>query len=102
MMDGFNSKNRTPINQLPEASDYTSIQARIRTYQASASIPERDHAQLQTPQVTVKLVDFIGDERKGQPEGIAFSFSDYLELVDWTGRAIRDDKIGALFHVHKL
>jgi len=46
--------------------------------------------------MNVKLVDFIGDEHKEQPEGIAFSFPDYLKLVDWTGRAIRDDKAGAI------
>ncbi|AJQ95513.1 hypothetical protein [Gynuella sunshinyii] len=28
------------------------------------------------------------------PEGLPFKLSDYLELVDWTGRAIREDKRG--------
>jgi len=87
---------RAGINPAPETSDYTSIQARIQTCQTPAPTPERDQTQSQTPQTTVKLMDFIGDEHKDQPEGIAFSFSDYLELVDWTGRAIRDDKTGAI------
>jgi len=30
------------------------------------------------------------------PTGIAFSLIDYLELVDWTGRQIRDDKRGSI------
>ncbi|MCF6257220.1 MAG: transposase, partial [Gammaproteobacteria bacterium] len=85
---------RAGISPTPEASDYTSIQARIRTHQASAS--ERDQDPSQAPQTPVRLVDFIGDERNNQPEGIAFSFPDYLELVDWTGRTIRDDKTGAI------
>jgi hypothetical protein len=80
---------RAGINPTPEESDYTSIQAWIRVYQAS------ERAQDQ-PQTTVSLADFIGNERKNQAEGIAFSFPDYRELVDWTGRAVRDDKPGAI------
>jgi hypothetical protein len=30
------------------------------------------------------------------PKGLAFRLSDYLELVDWTGRAMRDNKRGAI------
>ncbi len=80
---------RAGINPTPETSDYTSIQARIRACQASEHNEE-------SPQATVRLADFIGSECKNQPESIAFSFPDYLELVDWSGRAIRDDKAGAI------
>ncbi|MCF6257394.1 MAG: transposase, partial [Gammaproteobacteria bacterium] len=72
------------------------IQARIQAHQSSTSPPEQDQAQSHSSQTTVKLTDFIGDEHKDQPEGIAFSYLDYLELVDWSGRAIRDDKAGAI------
>ena len=30
------------------------------------------------------------------PHGHAFNLIDYIELVDWTGRAVRDDKRGAI------
>ena len=30
------------------------------------------------------------------PKGIPMRLTDYLELVDWTGRIIRDDKRGAI------
>ncbi|MCF3099450.1 transposase, partial [Aeromonas australiensis] len=30
----------------------------------------------------------------GKPEGLPYSFTDYLMLVDWTGRATRPDKGG--------
>ena len=28
------------------------------------------------------------------PDGLPFRLSDYLELVDWSGRIIREDKSG--------
>lgn len=28
--------------------------------------------------------------------GLAYNLTDYIELVDWTGRIIRDDKRGAI------
>ena len=30
------------------------------------------------------------------PEGLPFRLTDYIELVDWTGRIIRDDKKGSI------
>ena len=85
---------RAGINPTPEASDYTSIQARIQAHQTPTAEPDQN--QSQTAQAPVKLFDFIGDEHTNQPEGIAFSFPDYLELVDWTGRVVRDDKAEAI------
>jgi hypothetical protein len=37
------------------------------------------------------LADFVGSK---ESDGIPYLLMDYLELVDWTGRAIRDDKAG--------
>ncbi len=82
------------LNPTPASSDYTSIQARIQTYQSPTPEPNQDSSQ--TTQTPVKLIDFIGHEHKNQPEGIAFSFSDYMKLVDWTGQVVRDDKTGAI------
>ena len=42
------------------------------------------------------LLGFEGVIRKGLQQGILFSFEDYLELVDFTGRISRDDKRGAI------
>jgi len=66
----------------PEQSDHTSIQLRIR-------------AALKGEQPK-NLLPFIGNERENQPNGIAFALTDYLELVDDTGRIIRSDKRGAI------
>ena len=43
------------------------------------------------------LVKFIGNENKSKrAEGVCFSQTDYFELVDWTGRVVREDKRGAI------
>ena len=42
------------------------------------------------------LLGFEGVIHNGFQRGILFSFEDYLELVDCTGRISRDDKRGAI------
>jgi len=42
------------------------------------------------------LLPFAGNLRQPMPKGITFNLLDYIQLVDWTGRAIRDDKRGAI------
>lgn len=39
---------------------------------------------------------FAGNPRKDIPKGLPFRLTDYIELVEWTGRIIRDDKRGAI------
>ena len=34
--------------------------------------------------------------RQDSPKGLPFRLIDYLELVDWTGRILREDKTGAI------
>ncbi len=50
------------LNPTPASSDYTSIQARIQTYQSPTPEPNQDSSQ--TTQTPVKLIDFIGHEHK--------------------------------------
>jgi len=71
---------RAQLADTPEQSDHTSIQLRIR-------------AALKGEQ-PCNLLPFIGNERDNQPNGIVFSLTDYLQLVDDTGRIIRNDKRG--------
>jgi REP element-mobilizing transposase RayT len=83
---------RAGISQTPETSDFTTIQSRIRQWHHA-------HKQLskQKPAGTApvpRLFPFRGPDRINVPTGIPFSFTDYLELVDWTGRAVREDKRG--------
>jgi len=71
---------RAQLADTPEQSDHTSIQLRIR-------------AALKGEQPS-NLLPFIGNECDNQPNGIGFSLTDYLQLVDDTGRIIRNDKRG--------
>jgi len=69
---------RARMANTPENSDHTSIKRRITNTEASLS----------------QLHPFVGNPRKNMPQGLAFSLIDYIELVEWTGRIIRDDKRG--------
>lgn len=68
---------RAKLADRPEESDYTSISQRL------------GHAQ--STELPPLLLPFA--PRNG-PEPLPYTFGDYLALVDWTGRAIRDDKRG--------
>ena len=81
---------RAGLAETPENSDYTSVQTRIK--QQSISLNETDESTILSP----TLLPLIGYECDDKPVGIAFHLTDYLSLVDWTGRAIRDDKRGAI------
>ncbi len=98
---------RAGIAETPEQSDFTSIQERIKAYQTvSVEIAPADNQQqdyshtvesaTDTANTRPLLLDFIGNERQDQPKGITYSIEDYLQLVDWTGRAIVDGKRGSI------
>jgi hypothetical protein len=40
------------------------------------------------------LLPFAGSPHKNMPKGLPFRLKDFLELVDWTGRAILENKSG--------
>jgi REP element-mobilizing transposase RayT len=85
---------RARIADRPEASDFTSIQERIRHYQKELEqTGNRAEAATTAPK---HLLPFIGGEHKDKAAGLNVSLPDYLELIDWAGRAIREDKSGAL------
>ncbi|ABC29836.1 Transposase and inactivated derivatives [Hahella chejuensis KCTC 2396] len=73
---------RANLARTPEESAYTSVQRRI-----SALKSEQPHQ-------PAKLMPFVGPQRNMASQGIPFALDDYLALVDWTGRAQRDDKPG--------
>ena len=65
----------------PEESDYTCVKARVNALKSHRS-----------PKHTIE--QFVGS--KPEAKGLPFRLKDYLELTDWTGRVIREDKRGAI------
>jgi REP element-mobilizing transposase RayT len=72
---------RAGMAQTLEQSEFTSIQARSHLVKQN---PERV-GETDTPS---GLLPFAGYPRQDMPKGLPFRLKDYLELVDWTGRAI--------------
>jgi REP element-mobilizing transposase RayT len=73
-----------------ERSEYTSAHERIHgnASQHIAKALENDPIK--------SLYGFVGDKSQDTPEGIPFSLIDYLELLDWTSRVLRNDKRGVV------
>jgi REP element-mobilizing transposase RayT len=84
---------RAGLAETPEDSDFTSIQEGIEVY---AKQDNRDKVKQSPKQQPTKLYPFKGVREKDPDKSIDFEFKDYLRLVDWTGRAIREDKKGAI------
>ena len=89
---------RAGMCDTPEDSDFTSIQQRIRQWHQgqpqnknnkTKSTAEKNH----NPAPLMRLIKQSQDPHRN---AIGYTTKDYLELVDWAGRAIRDDKQGAI------
>ncbi len=80
---------RAKMATTPEQSNHTSIQQRIKK---AVNTKQPGHIN-QQPET---LLPFVGNPRKDMPTGLPFQLNDYLELVDWSGRIIREDKKGAI------
>ncbi len=90
---------RAAMAETPEGSDYTSIQERIAPlFDPQQAIHfQTDGGDLLTFNHVLKpLLPFEGNITHDEQKGILFSFADYLELVDWTGRAMTLNKRGAI------
>ena len=73
---------RAKIAKTPEASDYTSVQQRI---EKQKNAPQSN---------TIPLTKLVKPHQHNSNKHIAFSEKDYLQLVDWAGRAIAKNKRG--------
>jgi hypothetical protein len=92
---------RPRLADTPEASEYTSIQERInpRFCLKSAISDQTEKTDLiEFKQALKSLLHFEESIRNDQQNGILFSYIEHLQLVDWTDRAIRDDKRGHIIN----
>jgi REP element-mobilizing transposase RayT len=77
---------RAKMADTPEASDYTSVAERI------AALRKKPEDAESGPEDRAPLMPFDATGRMAT--AIPFAFDDYLELVDATGRVIREDNRG--------
>jgi hypothetical protein len=75
---------RANMDTTPETSKHTRIK-------------QRTHSLIKGEQPR-KRMRFVGDYRQNMRKCIAYSLIDYCELVDSTGRCIREDKVGYIEH----
>jgi hypothetical protein len=79
---------RAAIADTPEESEHTSIKSRCKAAKSEGRVVGVVAKQPKS------LQRFVGNPRLNMPDGLPFRLVDYLELVDWTGRQIREDKRG--------
>ena len=77
---------RAGIVKTPEESEFTSVYQRIQQLHLSSSKQSGDAS-------SVRLRPFA-DQTQTKNIAIPYSSLDYLQLIDWSGRAIRQDKRG--------
>ncbi len=84
---------RAGIASMPEDSEYTSIYARISLMSITMSGANEEGAAGDKDSNRPILLPFRSPPTANST-ALPFYLTDYFALVDWTGRAIRDDKRG--------
>ena len=90
---------RAKITERPETSEFTSIYERIQDLQKRGpdeeGIDSSEHENKPSLELPVAaLMSF--DPSAQSPTAIPFALHDYIELVDWFGRAVHPDKSGSI------
>ena len=78
---------RAKMDKTPETAKHTSIKKRLQAVKQGRLQP------------TI-LMPFVGSHSESMPRGIAYHLKDYCELIDITGRCIRENKAGHIGSSH--
>ena len=76
---------RAGVANSPEESEYTSIHQRMAIFRSDIEKPGSED-----------LMPFRSKSQQESTKTLHFSLQDYLQLLDWTGRAIRSENHGAI------
>ncbi|HMB39603.1 MAG TPA: transposase [Wenzhouxiangellaceae bacterium] len=90
---------RANMAQAPEESDYTAIEQRIleQNPKIASQVPEAMEKLPEDLQTAIgKLMPFADQAPKNPERAIPYEIQDYLELVDWSGRAVIEGKQGSI------
>jgi len=86
---------RASIAKAPEEFDHTSIQQRINKIKPP-KVAKKMKAPSKDKRSPVKLMPLVKAKSDKHPNAIGYTLKDYLELIDWVGRSVRNDKRGAI------
>jgi len=94
---------RAGLAQTPEESEYTSIYERIQFMSKEIQLKSKvtpnqsieSYDTLNQPKSLLPFSNTILGSKKQEPK-INFTLSDYIELVEYTGKVVREDKIGSI------
>ena len=87
---------RAGMAATPEDSDYTSLQQRVIETRLEAAPDHKSELPEDLQTALGKLAPFASAAGLKENNALPITLSDYLDLVDWTGRAIAHGKKGVI------
>jgi REP element-mobilizing transposase RayT len=87
---------RATMAETPETSDYTSVQQRVVEARLEDSPEQKKQLSEDLQTALGKLMPFAPASGLREDGTLPVTLEDYLELVDWTGRAIAHGKKGTI------